>query len=223
MKNKKTLLAASLVCANPLDLQSDIKELEKAGIDYIHFDVMDGNFVPRLGLFPEILTSLKKITKIPVDVHLMIANPDNFIPAFIQAGADIVVVHAESTAHLDRSIRLIKNLGAKAGVALNPATPLSVLDYVLDDIDMVMLMAINPGILGHKLIPISMKKIADLKKRLHKHPKILIEIDGGVTFESAKTMVKNGADMLVCGTSTIFKPDQSITTKVKELRKTLGK
>lgn len=223
MKIKKTLISASIICANSVDIKSDIKQLEKGGVDCIHFDVMDGNFVPRLGLFPEMLTAIKKVTKIPVDVHLMIDNPDNFIPAFINAGADMISVHSEGNNHLDRSIRLIKSMGAKAGVVLNPATSLSVLDYVLDDIDLVLLMAINPGIVDHKLIPNTIQKIADLKKKLRTHPNILIEIDGGVTFESALSMVKAGADMLVCGSSTIFKPDQSISLKIREFRKILEK
>lgn len=219
---KKTfLLSASIICANTLDLKKDIKQLEDGEIDYLHFDIMDGAFVPRLGLFPEMLASIKTITKIPISVHLMIEHPDNFIPIFANAGADMIIIHAESTRHLDRSIRLIKNAGVKAGVALNPATPLSAIDYVLDNIDLVMLMAINPGIIGHALIPGTLKKISDLKNKLCDYPNILIEIDGGVTFKSAPDMIKFGANMLVCGSSTIFRPGENIAKKITELRQLL--
>jgi ribulose-phosphate 3-epimerase len=220
---RKYGLAASLVCADMLDLRGVIAKLEKGGADYIHFDVMDNQFVPRFGLHPEMLQALKKITKIPVDVHLMVNDPDKAIEAFAKAGADIIVVHAEATPHLHRVIKLIKNLGVKAGVALNPATSLDALDYVLQDIDMVMLMAINPGIVGHKLIPEMLDKISALKKKLAKYPKMLIEIDGGVTLESAPEMVKRGANLLVCGTGTIFKPAGDVDMKLKELRKVIDR
>lgn len=220
---KSYKLAASLVCADMMDLKGEIAKLEKGGVDYIHFDVMDNQFVPRFGLHPEILQSLKKITRIPVDVHLMVDNPENAIKIFADAGADIIVVHEESTTQLHRLIKIIKATGKKAGVALNPATSLSTLDYVLNDIDLVMLMAINPGILGHKLIPEMMDKISQLKVKLKKYPKMLIEIDGGVTPETAPEMVRRGANMLVCGTSTIFKPEGDVDVKIKELRKILDK
>lgn len=220
---RKYRLSASLVCSEMLDLREEIAKLEKGGIDYIHFDVMDNQFVPRFGLYPEILKSIKKITKIPVDVHLMVNNPENSIPYFAQAGADIIFVHAEATNHLHHLINLIKSMGVKAGVAINPATSLNVLDYVLDNIDYVMLMAINPGILGHKLIPNMMDKIKELKNKLKKYPNIEIEIDGGVTFESGPKMIKNGAKILVCGSSTIYKPDVDIDVKIKEFRGILDK
>lgn len=225
LNNMKSLykLSASLVCANMINLSEEIKSLERGKIDYIHFDVMDGSFVPRFGLHPEMLTAIKKITNIPVDVHLMVDYPEEYISDFAKAGADIIAVHAESTKHLHRVIKKIRDSGIKAGVALNPATPLNVLDYVLDDIDLVVLMAINPGIVGHKLIPCAMNKIIDLRKKLAKHPKIMIQIDGGVTQESAAEMVKKGATMLVCGSSTIFRPPEKIETKIKELRKIIDR
>lgn len=217
--NKTYKLAASLVCSNMLDLEAEIRSLEEGGIDYIHFDVMDGNFVPRLGLHPEMLKAIKSITDIPVDVHLMIDNPDFFIPDFIKAGGDIIVVHAETTKHLHYTIKMIRDMGARAGVALNPGTPLNVLDYVLDDIELVMLMAINPGIVGHKLIPRALDKISELKEKLVNHPNIIIEVDGGVNPESAPEMIKRGANLLVCGTSMIFKPDIAVGEKLKEVRR----
>lgn len=219
--NTSYKLAASLVCSNMLDLESEIRSLEEGGIDYIHFDVMDGNFVPRLGLHPEMLKAIKSITKIPVDVHLMIDNPDFFIPDFVKAGGDIIVVHAETTKHLHHTIKMIRDMGARAGVALNPGTSLHVLDYILDDIDLVMLMAINPGILGHKLIPRALDKISELKEKLINYPNIIIEVDGGVNPESAPEMIKRGANLLVCGTSMIFKPDIEVGKKIREVRKEL--
>lgn len=221
--NKTYKLAASLVCGNMLELEAEIRSLEKGGIDYIHFDVMDGNFVPRLGLHPEMLAAIKSITNIPVDVHMMIDNPDFFIPDFVKAGGDIIVVHAESTKHLHYTIKMIRDLGARAGVALNPGTSLHVLDYVLDDIDLVMLMAINPGIVGHKLIPRALGKISELKEKLADYPNIIIEVDGGVNPESAPQMIARGANLLVCGTSMIFKPDIPVGKKLQEVRRELDK
>src|SRR3989344_2745842 len=211
-------LSASLICGSPTSLGEDIKVLEKGGIDTLHFDAMDGVFVPRLGLYPELLKSVKEISKLPVDVHLMIDNPEQFVKSFIDAGADIVVVHAESTKHLHRAIRTIRDLGGRAGVALNPATPLSVLDYVLEDIELVMLMTINPGIVGHELISLMMQKIADLREKLLGYPRMTIEIDGGVTPESASKMVEAGADLLVCGTSSSFKKREDLAESVRKFR-----
>ncbi|MBU1033303.1 ribulose-phosphate 3-epimerase [Patescibacteria group bacterium] len=211
-------LTASLICADILNLKSEIELLDKGGIDYIHFDVMDGDFVPRLGLHPEVLKMTKSLTNIPVDVHMMINSPELFIPAFAKAGADIICPHAESTQHLHRVIKLIKDQGVRAGVALNPGTPLCVLDHILEDIELVVLMAINPGIVGHKLIPGMLKKIVQLKEMLKDHPNILIEIDGGVSPESSAEMIKLGADMLVCGTSTIFKPNIPVDEKINEFK-----
>jgi len=214
-------LSASLICGSPVSLGEDIKAVERGGMDAIHFDVMDGMFVPRLGLYPELLRSVKEISKLPVDVHLMIEEPERYVKEFIDAGGDIIMVHAESTRHLHRVIRAIKALGGRAGVALNPATPLSVLDYVLGDIEMIMLMAINPGIVGHKLIPSMMQKIADLRAKLVVYPDIRIEIDGGVSPESAAAMVIAGADLLVCGTSAVFKKGKDLAQSIQTFRKDL--
>ena len=214
-------LLASLICGDPLALRSEITELEKGGIDGIHFDVMDGQFVPRLGLYPEYLKAVKDATSLPVDLHLMIEDPEDSIPAFIRAGVttkDVVVIHAESTKHLHYVVKTVRDAGFQAGVALNPATPLSVLEYVLPDIERVMLMAINPGILGHKLIPDMIRKIKDMKAMLAYYPHVHIEVDGGVSPESAATMVMAGADMLVCGTSAIYKKDRSLVDTITEFR-----
>lgn len=223
MKEKSYYLSASIICANMLELGNAVREVEKSGCDMIHYDVMDGVFVPRYGLLPEVLESIKTITEMPVYVHMMTIEPEKYLSAFINAGADCMVVHAEACTHLHRTLSEIKNKGKKAGVALNIASPLSILDYVLDDIDMVTLMAINPGIVGHKIIPKIFDKIKDLKTKLIQRgkEKILIEIDGGVTFESAPLMLENGADILVCGSSTIFKKNKGITDCVAEFKEIL--
>lgn len=223
MKNYK--LAASLICGDYLNLKKDVVALKKGKIDYIHFDVMDGVFVPRYGLFPEIITQIRKISKIPLDMHMMVESAEDYIETFVKAGADqpddIFVVHAETTKHLDRVMRKIHSFGIKAGVALNPGTPLTVLEYVLPSVDLVMLMAINPGIVGHKLIPHIIHKISDTKEMLKKYPDIVLEIDGGVNFESAPEMLKAGATMLVCGTQTIYRPEAPLDKKIREVRKLL--
>lgn len=221
---KRYYLSASLVCANMLEMGNAVKEIESSGCDMIHYDVMDGVFVPRYGLLPELLSAVKPITNLPVYVHMMTVEPEKYVPAFADAGADCIVVHPEACTHLHRTLKTIKDTGKKSGVALNIATPLSVLDYILDDIDMVMLMAINPGIVGHKIIPVVFDKIKDLKAKLIERGKedIIIEIDGGVTLESAPLMLKAGADMLVCGSSTIFKKDRSIHDCVMTLRDVLA-
>ncbi len=218
-KIRKYKLSASIICGHPLKLADDLALLEKGKIDQIHFDVMDGIFVPRYGLYPELIRSIKQFTKIPVDVHFMTEDPTKYLPTFIDAGSDKIAVHVESCTHLHHTIKTIRDSGVKAGVVLNFDTSLTVLDYILEDLDFVELMAINPGIVGHKIIPRIFSKIADLKEKIKKTgKKIDIEIDGGVTFESAADMVKAGATVLVCGTSVIFNKEKPINTKIKELR-----
>lgn len=215
-------LAASIICGNPLNLDADLAALEKGGIDYIHFDVMDGTFVPRFGLFPEYLKVIREKTTVPIEIHMMVQDPEPYFLPFREAGADILTPHIEPLHHAHRTLMRIKETGAKAGLALNPGTPLSVLDYVLEDLDLVMLMAINPGIVGHKLIPGTYKKIADLRERINATGRdILLEIDGGVTPESGIQMQQAGATMLVCGTGTIFQPPARLEDKIQEFRSTL--
>ena len=221
--SKPYLLSASLICGNPLDLAKEIEELEKAEIDSLHFDVMDGHFVPRIGLYSEMLKAITSATDIPVDVHLMIDSPGKHIPAFAAAGADLITIHAEAVENVKPVIQIIKDLGMLAGIALKPDTPLNTLDPILDDIDLVLLMAIHPGILGQKLIPGTFQKISDLKDKLKSRPEIVIEIDGGVTPESAPKMVEYGANLLVCGTGTIYRPhEDTLENKIISLRKTIN-
>lgn len=221
--NNKAKIAASLICSNPLNLEADINELISGKADFIHFDVMDGLFVPRYGLYPEILTALKKQTDIPVDVHMMVNNPEDYIEDFRVAGATYYNFHIEATNHAHRIIKKIDKAGMLPGVALNPATSLSTLDFLINDIKMVVLMAINPGIVGHKLIPSMIEKIRQLRAfaDLHGNKDLLIEIDGGVTFESGKLMIEAGADLLVCGTGTIYRPhEDTISNKISAFRET---
>lgn len=221
MNKVNPLIAASLICSDPLNLENDIEQLNIGKADLIHFDVMDGHFVPRYGLYPEILSYLKKISNIPVDVHMMVSNPEDYIDDYYKAGADYYNVHIEATSHLHRVIKKVRDKGMKPGVALNPATPISSLDWVINDIEMVVLMAINPGIVGHKLIPNMLNKIKALRQyAIEKgNPDLLIQIDGGVTFESAVPMRDAGANVLVCGTGTIYRPhEDSISNKINSLR-----
>ncbi|MGB5018878.1 MAG: ribulose-phosphate 3-epimerase [Candidatus Moraniibacteriota bacterium] len=220
--HKQCQLAASMICGSPLNLEADLAALEKGGIDYIHFDVMDGVFVPRFGLFPEYLRAIRSRTNLPIEVHMMVQDPEPYIQEFVHAGATALTPHIEPLAHPHRTIMRIKKEGALAGLALNYGTPLSMLDYLLEDLDIVMLMAINPGIVGHKLIPGALKKIVDLRKKIDATSKdIMIEIDGGVTLESGMRMKQAGANMLVCGTSVIFQPPAKLDDKIREFRLTL--
>jgi ribulose-phosphate 3-epimerase len=216
-KSRKIMVAASMICDDFKNLKRTLQLFKKGGVDYIHFDVMDGLFVPRFGLFPEFLKIIKSLSSIPVDVHLMVQNPDQYIKTFVDSGADIISIHSEANVNLSRTLKIIKDSGAMSGLVLNPATPLNVLDYVLDDLDLIMIMAINPGIVGQKLIPKTYDKLRDLKSKLD-GKKIIIGVDGGVTFESAPRMIEAGANMLVCGTSSIFKQQLPLDIMSNKLR-----
>ena len=217
----KIKLAASLICADPLNLEYEVQHLINAKVDLIHFDVMDGHFVPRYGLYPEILTKIKKIENCPaVDVHMMVSNPEDYIELFANAGADYFNFHIESCNHSHRIIKKIIAAGMKPGIALNPDTPLHVLDWIIQDIEMVVLMTINPGIVGHKFIPEMLNKIESLKELADKkNPDLIIELDGGVTPETIPSMITAGANALVCGNGTIFRPhEDTVVNKIKEIR-----
>jgi|TARA_B110000114_G_scaffold185225_1_gene231386 ribulose-phosphate 3-epimerase len=219
MKNIK--ICASLICGNPIDLNSDLLELKKSNTDLIHFDVMDGQFVPRYGLYPEILKSVKENFNFEIDVHMMTYDAEDYILDFKNAGADYYNVHVESTNHLSRVIKKISDSGMKPGVGINPGTPLNSLDWVINDIKMVVLMAINPGIVGHKLIPNIINKISELRNYADRagNKDLIIQIDGGVTPESIPLMINAGADALVCGTGTIFRPhEDTISNKVNYIK-----
>lgn len=193
-------ISPSILSANFAKLGEEISALEKAGADYIHIDVMDGAFVPNITIGNEVVRSLRKVSTLPFDVHLMINNPDNHIKAFAEAGSDIITIHAEAVTHLDRSIELIKSYGKKAGVSLVPSTHEDVLDYVLEKIDLILVMTVNPGFGGQKFLQSQLKKIENLRNKIEKvGRKIELEVDGGVNEETAKILTTVGADVLVSG------------------------
>lgn len=201
-------IAPSILSADFAKLGDEIKNAADNGADLIHIDVMDGHFVPNITLGPGIVKAVRPVTDLLFDVHLMISNPDQFIKLFAEAGADIITVHAEACTHLNRTIQLIKSYGKKAGVALNPATPLSVLDYVLEDVDMVLLMTVNPGFGGQSYIEASTQKIAHLRNTIAK--KALntdIEVDGGMDATTIGIVTKAGANVIVAGSAVYNKPD----------------
>lgn len=211
-------LAPSILSANFASLLEDVKKVEEAGCDLLHIDVMDGHFVPNITIGPLIVESLKGKTAMPFDVHLMIENPDRYIPDFVKAGADIISVHAEACTHLHRTIQLIKQHNVKACVALNPATPLDVLEYVLEDLDMVLLMTVNPGFGGQKFIEATIKKIERLKEIIDKRGlSIDIQVDGGVKPDNIHLVAQAGANVIVAG-SAIFN-SEDIPKTVELLRK----
>ena len=213
------VLCASLACADFLHLERDLRALEDAGVDTLHIDVMDGQFVPNFALAPDIMRTVRRVTDLPLDVHLMIERPERYLETFVGAGADILIVHQEATAHLQRTMSRIRSLGARAGVALNPATTLHSLEYVLGDIDLLLIMTVNPGFAGQKLLPAMIDKIADARRMLDERGLAVdIQVDGNVSFESTPPMVRAGANYLVGGTSSIFQRGLTIAEGVKRLR-----
>lgn len=200
-------LSPSLLSADFANLGSQVAMLDEAGAQYVHIDVMDGMFVPSISMGLPVIKSIRPVSDRIFDVHLMIREPDRYIDDFAQAGADIITVHAEACAHLDRTVQKIKENGILAGVALNPATPIGALEYVLGEIDMALVMTVNPGFGGQQLIPYTVDKIRDLRNMLERrHLKMDIEADGGVTLDNAGCVLDAGANILVAG-SAVFSGD----------------
>ncbi|MDB9822477.1 ribulose-phosphate 3-epimerase [Deltaproteobacteria bacterium] len=212
-------IAPSILSADFTRLGEEVKNVERAGADYIHIDVMDGQFVPNITIGPMIVEAVRKITKLPLDVHLMISNPDQFVDDFRQAGADIITVHAEAVNHLHRSVQLIRKSGAKTAVSLNPATSLQVLEYVLDDLDMVLLMTVNPGFGGQDFISEVIPKIETLRGMIGKRGlNTEIEVDGGINPDTISLVSSAGADIFVAGSAIFHSEDYAETIGIMRER-----
>ena len=211
------IIAPSLLSANFLQLDEDCKMLNESMADWYHLDIMDGRFVPNISFGPMFVSFFRKATQKTLDVHLMIVEPEKYTEAFANAGANIITVHYEACTHLHRNIQQIKSLGVKAGVAINPHTPVQVLEEIICDIDLVCLMSVNPGFGGQSFIPQSLSKIKGLKKLItEKKSNALIEIDGGVTLENAHQIIQQGCDVLVAG-NTVFRSENPTET-IRQLK-----
>ncbi len=219
MSRRAIRICASLACADWLHLEQDLRALERAQVDYLHIDVMDALFVPNLALSPDLMRIVGRATSLPMDVHLMIEKPERYLETFVQAGAKTLVVHQEASVHLQRTLAAIRQLGVRPGVALNPATSLETLEYVLEDIDLLLIMTVNPGFVGQRLVPATLRKIGDARRMVEERELAVdIEVDGNVSWENATKMVRAGANWLVGGTSSIFAPGVTIAEGSSRLR-----
>jgi ribulose-phosphate 3-epimerase len=213
------LISPSILSADFARLGEEVRAIDEAGADWIHVDVMDGHFVPNITIGPGVVKALRPHTKKPFDVHLMISPVDNFLDAFAEAGADIITVHPEAGPHLHRTVQRVKTLGKKAGVSLNPATPAKALDYVLEEIDLVLVMSVNPGFGGQKFIASQLKKIEAIANRIAKESLgALIEVDGGIDPDSARQAVAAGANVLVAGTAAFRGGPDQYAANIQALR-----
>lgn len=214
-------IAPSILSADFSRLGDEVEMLHKGGADYIHIDVMDGHFVPNLTFGPVVVKAIRDRTDLPFDVHLMMNNPLDYLDDFVDAGADIITVHAEVLPHLHRAIQEIKEKGVRAAVSLNPSTPLNVLDYVLDDLDMVLLMSVNPGFGGQAYIPAVTDKIADLKKEIDRRDLDTdIEVDGGISINNIEEVANAGANVFVAGSAVFNAPDPG--DMIKKMKRKAG-
>lgn len=214
MNRKMNCLSPSILAADFSRLGEQVRELDEAGAQYVHIDVMDGMFVPSISFGMPVIESIRAYSDRIFDVHLMIEEPARYIDDFAEAGADLITVHAESCRHLDRTVEEIKRKGILAGVALNPATPLSAVEYVLSRVDMVLIMTVNPGFGGQKLIPYTLQKVRDLKRMIDaRNLKIDIEVDGGITLENVTEVMDAGANIIVAG-SAVFQGDIAENTRM---------
>jgi ribulose-phosphate 3-epimerase len=206
------IIAPSILSADFSKLGEEIAAVEAAGADWIHIDVMDGHFVPNITIGPAVVKSLRKLTRLPFDVHLMIRRPEQFLEAFADAGSDMITVHLEAAEHLHRTVSRIRELGPKAGVSLNPATPLALIDSILTDIDLLLVMTVNPGFGGQKFISGMLPKIRQARERLDREaPSVILEVDGGVTLTNMPSILEAGADALVAGAAVFGGGDYAAT------------
>lgn len=219
MRQQPLRIAPSILSADFADLGAEISAITAAGADWIHVDVMDGHFVPNITIGPGVIKALRPHTKLPFDVHLMISPIDAYLAAFADAGADILTVHPEAGPHLHRTLQVIKGLGKKAGVALNPATPTSVLDHVLDDVDLILVMSVNPGFGGQAFIRQQCEKIVDIRQRIDASGRAIdLEVDGGIDATTAPQVIAAGADVLVAGTASFRGGRQHYAENIRKLR-----
>lgn len=195
-------IAPSLLSADFSNLGQQVIELENNGADWVHIDVMDGSFVPNISFGTPIMKSIRNKTKLPLDVHLMIEEPSRYVEDFVKAGADIITIHQEADRHLDRTVSYIKSFGVKAGIAINPATPVSSIKHLIKNVDMILIMSVNPGFGGQKYISYTTEKIAELRKLADiENPDLLIEVDGGIGADNINTVVQSGANVIVAGSA----------------------
>lgn len=213
------LIAPSILSADFSRLGEEIKAIEGVGADWIHVDVMDGHFVPNITIGPAVVEAVKRVAELPLDVHLMIENPDQYLEDFVRAGSDTLTVQAEACVHLHRTIQAIKALGVKAGVALNPSTPISTIEWILEEVDMVLIMSVNPGFGGQKFITQALQKIKEIKSMIRaKNLDVLIEVDGGINLKTIESVAKAGADVFVAGSAIFGSADYGETiTKFRAL------
>lgn len=218
---KKKKIAPSILSADFTRLGEEIAHVSEAGADLIHVDVMDGHFVPNLTIGPPIIEAIRKITDLPIDVHVMITNPDETFQDYVSAGADYLTIHVEASTHLHRTVQAIREKGAKAGVTLNPATPLSSVEDILPDIDLLLIMSVNPGFGGQSFIPSSMEKIRRARKMIDERGlRVELEIDGGIKMENIAEIAEAGADIFVSGSGIFKSPDYKET--IQKMRSAVG-
>ncbi|MCB1471501.1 MAG: ribulose-phosphate 3-epimerase [Rhodobiaceae bacterium] len=218
----KTLIAPSILSADFARLGEEIRAIEAAGCDWVHVDVMDGHFVPNITIGPQVVKAIRPITRLPLDVHLMIAPADPYLEAFAEAGADYITVHVEAGPHLDRSLQTIRALGKKAGVTLNPATPVDTIRHVIDRVDLILIMSVNPGFGGQSFIAEALEKVKTARALIGNRD-IRLEVDGGVTPDNAQALAEAGADVLVAGSAVFKGGTDHYAANIKAIRDAAGR